>query len=190
MDNEKKAISSPFDIDQMSKTGALREALNSALSAVRAGAKDPDLFYISAKIAYELGDMQKAEQLIAILLAADPEHINGWLLFGRIFHRKGDLARSGYGLKRAEEIFPAFFEIGIQNIAREIATPKKAESAVSGSTTLDPNFETETFADICVKQGYYNKALKIYGELKDKNPQEKRFELKIDEVKKKMGRHD
>lgn len=190
MDNEKKAISSPFDIDQMGKTGALREALNQALSAIRAGEKDSDLYYISAKIAYELGDLQKAEQLIKMLLAADPEHINGWLLFGRIFHRRGDLARSGYGLKRAEEIFPAFFEFGLQNVARELVTPRKADSSGADSTAIDPNFDTETFADICVKQGYYNKALKIYGDLKDRNPQEKRFDQKIDEVKKKMGRHD
>jgi tetratricopeptide (TPR) repeat protein len=188
MEDKDKTIFSPFDIDQMGKSGALREALNIALTAIRAGEKDSELLYISAKLAYELGDMQKAEQLVKLLLSADPEHINGWLIFGKIYQRKGDLTRSGYGIKRAEEIFPAFFDNEDQKA--EANPPRKNDITSGISVIIDSNFETETFADICVKQGYYNKALKIYSDLKEKNPQEKRFDEKIDEIKKKIGRHD
>ncbi len=187
MIRDDKNYLSPFEIDQLGKSGDLREALNFALHEIREGSRDVQLYFLAATLAYDLGDIQKAEQLAKLLLAADPEHINGWLLFGRINRRKGDQARSAYGIGRAEEIFPALMEYDLLNNLRE----PKAEKKNDYSATSDPSsFETRTFADICIKQGYYNKALKIYNELSEKMPDDPEIGQKIEEIKRKMGKNE
>jgi tetratricopeptide (TPR) repeat protein len=178
---------SPFEIDQLGKSGDLREALNFALHEIREGSREVQLYYLAATLAYDLGDIQKSEQLLKLLLSADPEHINGWLLFGKIHRRKGDLARSAYGFNRAEEIFPALVEF---NILNNLKAPQPSKDAENSSAGDGMSFETRTFADICVKQGYYNKALKIYSELKEKQPDDPEIGQKIDEIKRKMGKND
>src|SRR5512147_105595 len=104
MNGDANTSLTPFDIDRLGKSGSLREALNLALKEIRAGARDIDLFYMAARMAFEMGDIAKSEQLLKHLLALDREHLNGWVLFGKIYHQKGDRARSNYGLKRAEDI--------------------------------------------------------------------------------------
>jgi tetratricopeptide (TPR) repeat protein len=185
MNNEELAQLSPFEIARMGKTGSLRDALNAALKRIRDGEKDYEFLYVAATIAFELGDMQKAEQLVRLLLVADPEQINGWLLFGRIYYRRGDMVRYGYCLSRAEEISPAIAELNLHTIARSSENMTKQES--NGG---ELNFETATYADICISQGYLNKALKIYSDLKDKDPGNPVYDSKIDEIKKKMSKHD
>jgi tetratricopeptide (TPR) repeat protein len=178
---------SPFEIDQLGKGGDLRDALNFALHEIREGSRDVQLYFLAATLAYDLGDIQKSEQLVRLLLSADSEHINGWLLFGKIHQRKGDVARSAYGLSRAEEIFPALAEF---NMLSGLKTPKPTGAAENEAAGEIITFETRTFADICVKQGYYNKALKIYSELQEKRPDDPEIGRKIDEIKKKMGKND
>jgi tetratricopeptide (TPR) repeat protein len=174
----------PFDIDRLGKSGSLREALNLALKEIRAGARESDLFYIAARMAFELGDLTKSEQLVKHLLALDPEHLNGWVLFGKVYHQKGDLARSNYGFKRAEEIFPALEEQNLLGELRNAGTSRVAAAGIIGDAK--EIFETETYADICVNQGYLNKALKIYSNLRVQFPDNPGLERKIDELKKKM----
>ncbi len=173
----------PFDIDRLGKSGSLREALNLALKDIRAGAREIDLFYMAARMAFELGDLSKAEQLLQHLLALDPEHLTGWVLFGKIYNKKGDRARSEYGLKRAIEIFPALAE---QNLLDGMNGDKVPKAAGRTATNAEEVFETETYADICVKQSYFNKALKIYSNLKEQFPDNTGLEQKIAELKKKM----
>jgi tetratricopeptide (TPR) repeat protein len=178
---------SPFEIDQLGKSGDLREALNFALHEIREGSRDIQLYFLAATLAYDLGDIQKSEQLVRLLLSADPEHLNGWLLFGRIHYRKGDQARAAYGISRAKELFPVLAEFNILNDLKTIEPSNNVENA----TTADAmSFDTRTFADICVKQGYYNKALKIYSELREKRPDDPEIGQKIDEIKRKMGKND
>jgi tetratricopeptide (TPR) repeat protein len=185
MDRENNNYLSSFDIDQLSRAGDMRDALNFALHEIRDGSRDIHLFYLASSLAYELGDIQKSEQLVRHLLAADPDHINGWLLFGKIHKRKGDAARSAYGLARAQEIFPALVEFGLLN---DLQDGKEPTEKMAGGNVLD--FETKTFAEICVKQGYYNRALKIYMDLKEKRPDDPEIGRKIEEIKKKMGKND
>jgi tetratricopeptide (TPR) repeat protein len=187
MTEEAHSYISPFDIDQLGKTGDLREALNFALHEIREGCRDIQLYFLASSMAYDLGDIQKSEQLVKLLLAADPEHINGWLLFGKINRRKGDQARSAYGMNRVEEIFPALAEFDLLNKLKEPKVVKNVDSASSSDATT---FETRTFADICIQQGYYNKALKIYNELREKRPDDPEIGQKIDEIKRKMGKND
>lgn len=187
MSTEELTTLSPFDIARMGKNGSLREALNAALRRIRDGEKDNEFLYVAANIAYELGDMQKAEQLVRLLLVSDPEQINGWLLFGKIYHRRGDMIRYGYCLSRAEEISPAIAELNLHTIARSAEAVKKEEQS---GATRELNFETATYADICMTQGYYNKALKIYGDLKEGDPGNPEYESKIEEIRKKMSKHD
>ncbi len=185
MNRDNNSYLSPFDIDQLAKAGDRLDALNFALHEIREGAHDTQLFYTAASIAYELGDHQKSEQLVKLLLAADPEHINGWLLFGRIERRKGDMARAQYARNRAEEIFPALTEFNLLDGLKE---PVEPVEPAAGNGVI--SFETRTFADICIKQGYYNKALKIYNDLKGKHPEDLEISQKIEEIKRKMGKND
>ena len=186
MTNEELTQISPFEIAKMGKTGSLRDTLNAALKRIRDGEKDNEFFYVAATIAFELGDMQKAEQLVRLLLMSDPEQINGWLLFGKIYYRRGDMIRYNYCLNRAEEISPAIAEMNLHTIARSSENMTNSES----NSGAELNFETATYADICIAQGYLNKALKIYSDLKDKDPGNPVYDIKIEEIRKKMGKHD
>jgi len=187
MDAEEPINISAFNISQMAKSGSLREALNSALKRIRDGEKDNEFLYVAATIAYDLGDMQKAEQLVRLLLVSDPEQINGWLLYGKIYNRRNDTIRYGYCLNRAEEISPAIAELNLHTIARNL---DQVKSDVANGIARETNFETATYADICVAQGYYNKALKIYSDLTEKDPANSEYAMKIEEIKKKMSKHD
>jgi tetratricopeptide (TPR) repeat protein len=180
---------SPFEIDQLSKSGSVREALNLALKEIRAGSRESDLFYLAARLAFEIEDLGKSEQLVKHLLALDPEHLSGWVLFGRIHRMRGDLARSNYAFQRAQELFPALSEYDLLDDLKAQEMPRTGLS--SGMATISREiFETETYADICVKQGYFNKALKIYTDLREKFPDNAGIQRKIEETKKKMGRND
>jgi tetratricopeptide (TPR) repeat protein len=180
---------SPFEIDHVGKTGTSREALNLALAGIRAGTRDGDLYYVAANLAFDLGELSKSEQLVRLLLAFDPEHLNGWVLFGKIYQQKGDLARSNYGLNRAMELFPALAEHNLLGDIMKSNPPKSGQSAGRAGENKEI-FETETYADICVKQGYFNKALKIYTQLKERFPENGGIAQKLDELSKKMARHD
>ncbi len=187
--DEKNKIEA-FDIDQVGKRGQMREALETALDCIRTGADSPDLYYVAAKIAFQLNDIEKAQQLIDKLLVLDPDHINGWLLFGEIHAMKADFARALYGHKMAEELFPALEEFGILiNYKPTLDSENEREDVTAGSIFDDSVFDTITFAEICVKQGYYNKALKIYTDLLEKNPDNNELRKKIEELKKKMGKY-
>ena len=189
MNKEERIDLSPFDIAQMGKSGSLREAFNAAMKKIRDGDKDNELFYVAAGIAYELGDMQKAEQLVKHLLLADSEQVNGWLLYGGIYNRRGEINRYAYCVNRAEEISPALSELNLRALAKGSVIEEKTEINGSGSTR-ELSFDTATYAEICVRQGYYNKALKIYGDLRDKDPDNSEYASKIEDIRKKMGKHD
>jgi len=187
MNRDENNSLTPFDIDQLGRTGSLREALNLALKEIRAGSRETDLFYMAARMAFELDDLAKSEQLLKHLLTLDPEHLNGWVLYGKVHYKKGDLARSNYGLRKAEEIFPALADQDLLGDPLRAETMKAAKEKRGIGKEI---FETETYADICVKQGYLNKALKIYSDLKEQFPDNPGLGRKIDDLKKKMGRHD
>ncbi len=185
-----KQASITYDIDQIGKNGKLQEALDKALQAIRQGLYEDDLFFIAADMAYRLGDLDKASQLIDRLLARDPEHINGWILFGQIHSHRQDIARANYGRLQAESLFPGLTEIDFDDNAVE-----EQDSAFKG-TEQKPlsgqkiDFETLTFAEICAEQGYYNKALKIYYDLLEKDPGNEDLKRRIEEFKKRLNKYD
>jgi tetratricopeptide (TPR) repeat protein len=190
MNNNFKAKFSPYDIDHIGNNGELQRALDIALEQIRNGSHDSNLYFVAAKIAFDLQNLPKAEQLIKLLLASDPDHINGWILYGNINAQKGDNHRSAYGLKRAEEIFPGLAQI---NIVRELSRPqppKKIEEMADRHAISETSFDTATFAEICVKQGYLTRALKIYKDLKSKSPGNIDFEHRIEEIKRKIEKND
>jgi hypothetical protein len=121
------------------------------------------------------------------LLALDPEHLNGWLLFAKIYNRRGDMVRSNHAVDMIEEFFPALSELNLRQGFKRPST----EEAENGGDAIwkNSNFETETYADICANQGYLNKALMIYSELSLANPEKSELSRKIAELKAKMVRH-
>jgi len=187
MEIDDKLASIAYDIDQIGKKGELQEALDQALRAIRQGLYDDDLFFVAANIAYQLGDLDKAAQLIDRLLARDREHISGWILFGQIHGHREDIARADYGRLQAESLFPGLREIDFDGNAIEEQTPavSRAEQRTSSDQRID--FDTMTFAEICAGQGYYNKALKIYYDLLEKDPQNEDLKRRIEELNKRLN---
>ena len=190
MEIDDKLASIAYDIDQIGKNGKLQEALDQALQAIRQGLYEDDLFFVAADMAYQLSDLDKAAQLIDRLLARDPEHINGWILFGLIHEHKEDIARADYGRLQAESLFPGLREIDFNGNAVEEQTPavNKAERRTSSDQRID--FDTMTFAEICAGQGYHNKALKIYFDLLEKDPQNEDLKRRIEELNKRLNKDD
>lgn len=190
MNQDHKIKMSTFDIDMIAKRGGLREALDLALNAIKSGVFESDLFFISAEMAYQLGDLDKAEQLINKLLAIDSEHVRGWTLFGEIMIKKNEIIKANYAYQMAENLFPA-----IASFNRRIVEAAEKERAIDNKAEKDKpvkplNIETRTFADICVKQGYYNKALKIYHDLLEENPESIELKKRIADIEKRLGRND
>ena len=185
-----KQASITYDIDQIGKNGKLQEALDRALQAIRQGLYEDDLFFVAAHMAYQLGDLDKAAQLTDRLLARDPEHINGWILFGQIHGHREDIARANYGRLQAESLFPGLKEIDFVGNAveeQDTAFNGTKQKPLSGQQI---DFETMTFAEICAEQGYYNKALKIYYDLLEKDPGNEDLERRIEELKKRLNKDD
>jgi tetratricopeptide (TPR) repeat protein len=188
IDNRQASIA--YDIDQIGKNGRLKEALDQALQAIREGLYEDDLFFIAANMAYRLGDLDKAAQLIDRLLARDPEHINGWILYGRIYRHKKDIARADYGRLQAENLFPGLREIDFNSNAVKEPTPVASRMEQNRLSEQRIDFDTLTFAEICAGQGYYNKALKIYHDLLEMDPQNENLKRRIEELNKRLNKDD
>lgn len=187
MDKNSESILSAYEIDEIGKRGKVRDALSLALEAIRNGVQDDDLYVIGASLAYQLGDLEKAGQLINALLTRDPDHVNGWILFGKIHYAKGDIIRAAQGRFMAENLFPAIRDIEIA--AEELPPPLVSSGTVSKNEISgeDISFDTMTFAEICTRQGYYNKALKIYHDLLKKNPHDPELKRRIEDLTKRLG---
>lgn len=190
MEIDNKSASVVYDIDQIGKKGELQEALDQALQAIRQGLDEDDLFFIAADLAYQLGDLDKAAQLIDRLLARDPEHINGWILFGQIHGQRQDIARATYGRLQAESLFPGLKEIDFDGNGVEERAPSTDEPGPEKSSDRPINFDTLTFAEICAEQGYYNKALKIYSDLLERDPQNEDIKRRIEELNRRLNKDD
>jgi tetratricopeptide (TPR) repeat protein len=190
MKQDKSTKISAFDIDLISRRGNLRQALDLALEAIKKGVVETDLFFIAADMAFQLGDLDKAEQLANTLLVLDPEHVKGWVLFGEIYTRKNDIIRASHARQMAINLFPAlagsgkesadFFDMDINSI--KIVNNQKSKANL--------NFDTITYADICASQGYYNKALKIYQDHLRKNPDDEELKKKIADIEKRLVKND
>jgi tetratricopeptide (TPR) repeat protein len=179
-----------YGIDRIGRRGLLREALDLALKAIEAGRDDSDLCFVAADTAYRLGDLEKAAQLINRLLTRDPEHVNGWVLFGRIFAARNDLVRAAYGRSQAENLFPALTGMGIFDDLPSGSDSRPRAKDRSSLAAEELDFETMTFAEICAQQGYYNKALKIYGDLQKKNPGNEDIKNRVIQLRKRLNRDD
>ena len=186
MTDRNDSIFSAYEIDEIGRRGKVQDALFLALEAIRSGVQDNDLFVIGASLAYQLGDLNKAAQLVNALLARDPDHVNGWILFGQINRSKGDIVRANYGRSMAENLFPAIKEMEIV-----INDPGSVSATADPVGPKEPpgeniSFDTMTFAEICTRQGYYNKALKIYHDLLKKNPHDSELKRRIDDLNKRL----
>jgi len=181
---------SAYDIDLISRRGNLRQALTLALEAIKKGVVETDLFFIAADMAFQLGDLDKAEQLTNTLLVMDPEHLKGWVLFGEIYSNRNDIIRASHARQMAMTLFPAltgadkessdFFSMDIKDI-KVTGRDRPAEK-------LD--FDTITYADICASQGYFNKALKIYQDHLKKSPDDEELKKKIADIEKRLVKND
>jgi tetratricopeptide (TPR) repeat protein len=183
-DNNKDSIVSV--LENIAHAGQLREALNIALSSIRAGIYEEDLLYIAADIANKLGDLDKAGQLVRKLLEINPNSLSGWSLFGTIQSRMIDISRANEDFNKAKVISV------VNKRTRKIPLGITEDESVSNikKTSPDVSFDTVTFAEICTKQGYYHKALKIYHDLLLKDPESEDLKERIKDLEKRLGNND
>jgi tetratricopeptide (TPR) repeat protein len=175
-----------YEIDQVGRKGEVQDAFGLALDAIRVGACDDELFFVAASLAYRLGDLDKAGQLVNMLLARDPDHVNGWVLFGQIHEDRSDAVRAEFGRASAQSLFPAVG--GDENSSLELTDESGGdERAPEGLADEEEiSFDTMTFAEICTRQGYYNKALKIYHDLQKKRPHDSELKRRIEDLTKRL----
>lgn len=177
-------------IDRLGRSGRPEEAYSMALQAIRDGRADDELLYIAADLAWRLKDTGRAYRLVKALLERDSDHLNGWILFGRICEEKGDEVRVRHARSVAQGLFPALREVlsEEETIAGEAGPGEMA--ADSEPVDREISFDTMTFAEICMRQGYYNKALKIYYDLLQKNPHDPELKRRIEEVTRRLDGND
>ena len=177
-----------YEADQLRQQGRLREAFHIALEGIRAGVCESELFYVASRIALELGNAQKAWQLVNRLLAIDPGHINGWILFGRIHAARDDSVRVGYAKERSRELFSALYEHDLVCGNDDPEYPARPKTAKISDH--DTYFNTLTFADLCVKQGHLTKALEIYRDLLEQDPANQDLRRTVEELTRKLSASD
>jgi tetratricopeptide (TPR) repeat protein len=183
-----------YQIDGIAGAGNSKEALSLCLQNIKDGLADEDTYFIAARIAFHINDMQKAEQLVSSLLAIDPDHIHGWVLLGEIHKAQADTIRHEHSMKMAEELFPSAKESGLLNLtpAKTVIVNEDSGQAQTekgkGISPDDSSFETVTFAEICISQGYFNKALKILKDLSARDPENRDLIRRIDDLERKMDR--
>ena len=172
--------------ENIAHAGQLREALKIALSSIRAGIYEEDLLYIAADIANKLGDLNKAEQLVRKLLEINPNSLSGWTLFGDIESRLSEINEANRGFYNAAVISV------VNKKPRRTPLSLSEEKLVGNSKKSSPDvsFDTVTFAEICTKQGYYHKALKIYHDLLLKDPESEDLKERIKDLEKRLGNND
>ena len=186
MNIDSNAVSFSTDLEYIARQDRMREALNVALRSIRAGVYEQDLLYIAADIAFSLGDLDKSEQIVRRLLMLTPESLAGWSLFGKIRYRKDNILRANRKFNRAKVYSSRSSRVGFATI--EVTGDMAAKNIKK--TSPEVSFDTITFAEICTKQGYYNKALKIYYDLLQKNPENDDLKQRIKDLEKRLGRND
>lgn len=173
-------------VDSISRRGVLRDALDLALEAIKNGSLEADLYFFAADMAFRTGDILKAEQLLHRLLALDPEHVKGWTLFGEINKRKNNIIETCCDHHMTEVLIPDLTtqDIETSNFLKKMDNENKNGKIEGPKEKL--NFDTITYADICARQGYYNKALKIYQDHLRKNPHDEGLKKKIADIEKRL----
>ncbi|UCC78382.1 MAG: tetratricopeptide repeat protein [Candidatus Zixiibacteriota bacterium] len=186
MKKDKTTRIADFTIDPISRQGMLQDALDLALEAIKNGSFETDLYFFAADMAYRTGDIHKAEQLIDRLLALDPDHVEGWTLFGDIHNRINNIAGNLDAHHITETLVPDLTaeEIKTFNFFKNMDNKSKDGKIEEPKESL--NFDTITYADICARQGYYNKALKIYQDHLKKNPHDEGLKKKIADIEKRL----
>jgi hypothetical protein len=87
----------------------------------------------------------------------------------------------------AETLFPALAKIDSEAARLPDEKNREDEDKKDRPPREGLNFDTITYADICARQGYYNKALKIYQDHLKKNPDNEELKKKIADIEKRIG---
>lgn len=184
MDRDRNKKADAFDIEEISKRGNLKDTLDLLLEAIRTRGFESDLYFAAANMAFRLGDLRKAEQLAGRLLEFDPEHSGAWMLYGEITGKISSIIRPG---ARFNVLSAADSDSdGLPGPDLGKIESKDVDMSRDGQKeSLD--FDTITYADICARQGYYNKALKIYQDHLKRNPDNEELRKKIESIRKRLG---
>jgi tetratricopeptide (TPR) repeat protein len=184
-DESKKNLVRNFE--SITMRGSLRDTLDMVLEMIKEGSLETGLYYNAANMAFHLGDLVKARQLVNRLLELDPGHTNGWMLFGDIKDREKNIIDSNNYARVEDQLLPDSILINGGSPSLIVRVAKKGDDTVCDEQNKNLDFDTITYADICARQGYYNKALKIYQDHLRENPENEELRKKIENIRKRLG---
>ena len=158
-----------------------------ALELTRAGLsrmpRGTGLSLLEARLLSEEGDAQGAWNAVGRLLEIDPQNTRGlWLKarLGRRLEKKDEAIQAARILLR---LVPDHQEARV--LLSEMAPEAEEEDKVAvkeGAATGRRTITTATLAEIYVKQGYLNKAVHVYRELLEAEPENERLAQRLKEL--------
>ncbi len=162
-----------------------------ALELTRAGLsripRSTGLSLLEARLLSEEGDAQGAWNAVGRLLEIDPHNTRAlWLKarLGRRLEKKDEAIQAARTLLRLEPDHPEARALLLEMAPEE----KKDKVAVKeGAETGRRTITTATLAEIYVKQGYLNKALHVYRELLEAEPDNQRLNQRLKELEQQIA---
>ena len=192
--------------DELRRMGDFDEA---AKIATRGLEKHPGYatgHVVLGKIFRDMCENDKAKKQFQKVIKIDPQNLLALKLLGDLFLQDGHKNRARGFYSRVLDINPTnevvreileeLSSVILENQGTEpeiehldeIPTDKRSSSIEQESGKEDSNeLNTRTMADIYVKQGLYEKALKIYRKIIRKNPDNQEVKALIEELEKIMG---
>jgi tetratricopeptide (TPR) repeat protein len=168
--------------DQLRKLQCHSEALEFLRIGVERFPEDAELQFNAGRQFAECDDHAAAAQALRRCLDSSPQHIDALWLLANLSRRMGDLDQARMRLSQLLHVQPDHEQA--RDLLRSIsAAPAKAASVTPAQKT----FSTVTLAEIYVKQGYLSKALHVYQQLLDSDPENEKIRRRLDQLRAQMG---
>lgn len=162
--------------------GQTKEAVETCLRGLE---NRPDFLFgrfVLSKCYLEAGRIEEAEGELKRVIAGVEECFPAYTLLGETYLREGAPDKAMEVLRRALVFFPGdekikqkMAAVEMDLISREVPSPPGGVSREGHQTTPEEKpvrtaIQTDTLAEICIKQGHLSKAIAIYQEILVKDP--------------------
>lgn len=182
-------------VDAYLQSGQVDDALEVALRGTWELPQFADGFAAVGRVYYHRGVTGKAEGAFFQALSVDQMCVPAYKGLASIYKDQGDIQKASDILTKAIMLDPG--DASLQKMIESLSSPAAVTPDVSpvvsepsteqetvmdeGSGDMKP-ITTATIADIYVEQGLYEKALEVYRELLQDNPQDLAVQQKISEL--------
>ncbi len=155
--------------------GMLEEALSVARQGIEALPFFGPGYVVLGRAQMQCGELDRAAHSFRKALEVDTESIAALKNLAKLCVLRGDREQACSLLARAVEISPddpviANLHRSLQPLAVDVVSSEVDEEEIGSGTASEPLFATVTVADLYVQQGYFDKALVIYRELLEAQP--------------------